>query len=223
MKEQLERQLTNVKKLKLFITFEGGEGTGKSTTALALETKLLENGYEVQTTREPGGNNLPVAESIRKIIMEHGDINPITELLLFNASRSEHVEKLIKPKLDEGAIVISDRFSDSTVVYQGVVKNVSKEMIVAANEIACQGLEPNLVFIFDLDPKLGLNRINNGDRENNRFDGEEIDFHSKIRDAYKELANTNKNKYILVDASKSTEEIVSTIFEYILKYETEIN
>ncbi len=212
-----------MRKHNIFITFEGGEGTGKSTTASAVRDKLELNGYNAHVTREPGGHGLAIAEDIRKIIMNHGEMHPITELLLFNASRKEHIDKVIKPKLDDGYIVISDRFADSTVVYQGLVKNVDKETIEAANKIAMQETTPNIVFIFDLDPVLGRKRIHDNNRETNRFDTEGIAFHKKIRQAYLDLQKTNEEKYILVDASKTTDEIVEFIFEKIKEYEIKFN
>ncbi len=222
MKEQLERQWANVKKLKLFITLEGGEGTGKSTTASALRDKLEINDYFAHVTREPGGHGLSVAEDIRGIIMNHGEMHPITELLLFNASRREHVDKVIKPKLDDGYIVISDRFSDSTIVYQGLVKNVDKDTIIAANNIAMQETVPEYVFVFDLDPIEGRKRIIRNHRDTNRFDDEGIAFHEKIRQGYLELQKTNPEKYILVDASLSTDEIVDFIYDKIIEHENKL-
>ncbi len=213
-----------MKKLNLFITFEGGEGTGKSTTASALGDRLELDGYKVQVTREPGGQGLSIAEDIRGIIMNHGEIHPITELLLFNASRREHVDKVIKPRLDDGFIVISDRFSDSTTVYQGIVKNVDKETIIKANEIAMQDTVPDYVFIFDLDPMIGRKRIlSNHSREINRFDNEGLAFHEKIRNGYLELQKTDPSKYILIDASKSTDEIVEQIYNVIINHESKVN
>ncbi len=210
-----------MKKLKLFITLEGGEGTGKSTTASALRDRLELEGYDAYVTREPGGRGLAIAEDIRKIIMNHGEMSPITELLLFNASRREHVDKVIKPKLDDGYIVISDRFADSTVVYQGIVKNVDKSTIIAANEIAMQETVPQFVFIFDLDPVEGRKRIHDNNRETNRFDQEGIAFHNKIREGYLKLRESNPKKYIIVDATKSTDEIVEFIYNKIQEYENQ--
>lgn len=223
MKEQLERQLVNVKKLNLFITFEGGEGTGKSTTLQALKYKLETEGYLVKTTREPGGRGLSIAEDIREVIMNHGEIHPITELLLFNASRSEHVDKVISPWLEQGNIVISDRYSDSTVVYQGLVKNVDIDTIVKANEIGTQGIDPTYVFIFDLDPNVAIKRILVNGRSTNRFDDEGIQFHEDIRKGYLKLHSQNPDKYILLDASKSTEEIVDDIYNKIIEHENKSN
>ncbi len=209
-----------MKKHKLFITFEGGEGTGKSTTAQHLAEKLKENGHKPYITREPGGQGLSISEDIRNIIMDNEDISPITELLLFNASRREHVDKIINPKLEEGYIVISDRFIDSTLIYQGVAKNVDPESIKIINKIAIQETEPNIVFVFDLDPAIGRERIEANNRETNRFDKEGIEFHNKIREAYLDLCKTNPNKYIVLDASKPTEELVEIIYNKIKEYES---
>ncbi len=208
-----------MKKLRKFITFEGGEGTGKSTTAKYLKDMLQDKGYDAYVTREPGGQGLAIAEDIRKIIMNHGNMHPVTELLLFNASRREHVDKVIEPKLNEGAIVISDRYSDSTLVYQGTARDVDIETIKLTNDIGMQEAIPDLVFIFDLDPKEGRKRILDNHRDTNRFDEEGIKFHEKIREGYLSLQKTNPDKYILVDASKSTEEIAEYIFNIITKDE----
>ncbi len=212
-----------MKKLKLFITLEGGEGTGKSTVSSLLKDKFELNGYSAYTTREPGGRGLAIAEDIRKIIMNYGEMHPYTELLLFNASRSEHVDKIIRPNLEKGSIVISDRFSDSTLVYQGLVKKIEEKVILEANEIGMQDTLPDFVFIFDLDPIIGRERILLNNRDTNRFDEEGITFHQKIREAYLKLHTKNPKKYILVDASKKPEEIRDFIYNKIIEYESKIN
>lgn len=212
-----------MKKHNIFITFEGGEGTGKSTVAKMVKARLEEEGQPVFLTREPGGRGFAFAEDIRKIIMNHGDIDPITELLLFNASRREHVTKKIVPQLEKGNLVISDRFSDSTIVYQGIAKGVDKDVILEANNIAVQNNGPSLVFIFDLDPITGMKRISDNNRETNRFDDEGTEFHNKIRDGYLELASTNTDKYIVVDASQTPDEVTEFIINKIKEYENKIN
>lgn len=200
----------------IFITFEGGEGVGKSTVSKLVEKKLLSLKKEVFLTREPGGTGLEFSEEIREIIMKYKDIDPITELLLFNASRREHLVKKIIPNLNEGKIVISDRFSDSTFVYQGKVKGVNIDSFIKADEITVLDNGPSLVFIFDLDPKVGMERISNDNRKTNRFDAEALDFHLKVRSAYLEMYNSNKNKYVLIDASQPLEKITDLIVERIL-------
>ncbi len=204
-----------MKKLNIFISFEGGEGTGKSTVSKIVKEKLENKGQKVYLTREPGGKDLLFAEDVRKIIMKHSDIDPITEILLFNASRREHVVKKINKHLNSGKLVISDRFEDSTIVYQGMVKGIDLEKIVMANNIAVDNNSPKYVFIFDLDPKIGLKRISDNNRETNRFDKEGIDFHSKVRESYLTLARNNPNKYIILDATRNPEEIADKIITII--------
>lgn len=206
-------------KFNLFITFEGGEGTGKSTISKLVKEKLALEGVGVFLTREPGGKGVPFAEDIRKVIMDHGDIDLVTELLLFEASRREHIIKKIVPALNEGKLVISDRFEDSTIVYQGIVKGVDIETVRSANEIARGEYSPSLVFIFDLDPAIGLERISDGDRDTNRFDHEGIEFHNKIRQGYATLATTDEKKYIIVDAAKSPDEVSNFIINKLKEYE----
>jgi dTMP kinase len=205
-----------VEKFKnLFITFEGGEGAGKSSVAILVKTKLEEMDKNIFMTREPGGKGLAIAEDIRKIIMNHGDVDPVTELLLFSASRKEHMVKKIIPALENGEVVISDRFTDSTLVYQGLVKGVDKETIQKANDIATGGIYPDLTFIFDLDPKIGMERIAENQRETNRFDVNGINFHKAIRQAYLDLAESNRERYKVIDASKTKEEVANEIVEII--------
>ena len=207
-----------MKKHNIFITFEGGEGTGKTTTAQLVKSKLETKGVEVFLTREPGGQGLALAEDIREIIMKHGDIDPITELLLFNASRREHVSKKIAPNLEKGKLVISDRFIDSTIVYQGIARGIDKNTILEANKIAIQETIPNLVFIFDLDPEIGIKRIIDNEVEINRFDNEGLEFHKKIRKGYKDLLKIDPKKYLLIDSTKSVDEISDYIIDKIEHY-----
>jgi len=208
-----------VKKHKnIFITFEGGEGAGKSTVAKIVKKKLEQNGQPVFLTREPGGTNLKFSEDVRKIIMKHEDIDPITELLLFEAARREHITKKIIPNLKKGNLVISDRFADSTIVYQGIVKKIGEKIATCANDIAVGDNYPDLVFIFDIDPKIGFARIKNNKRQTNRFDNEGLEFHKKIRESYLKISNKNKDKYKLLDATKKPEIIADEIVEIIKKY-----
>lgn len=208
-----------MKKHNIFITFEGGEGTGKTTAAELVQRKLEAEGLPVFLTREPGGAGLAIAEDIRGIIMKHGDVDPVTELLLFEASRREHIVKTIVPNLNEGKLVISDRFQDSTIVYQGIARGIDKDVIFKANKIAVDTYQPELVFIFDLDPELGLKRIIDNQRTRNRFDNESLEFFHKIRDGYLALAETNPEKYIIVDASKTAEEISDYIIDVLKNHE----
>ncbi len=203
----------------IFITFEGGEGTGKTTVAKLVEEELISKGMKVFLTREPGGTGLEFSEKIREIIMDNDNIDPITELLLFNASRREHLVKKIIPHLNKNEIVISDRFSDSTFIYQGVVKGVELSCFTKADEITVgKENQPSITFIFDLDPKIGLERISSKNRSTNRFDDEGIEFHQKVKKAYLDLYESNKEKYFLLDASKSVDEIKEIIVNKIIKH-----
>ena len=206
----------------VFITFEGGEGAGKSTVVKLVEKYLISKNFNIFLTREPGGTGLKFSEEIRRVIMDYNDIDPITELFLFNASRREHMNKKIIPSLNKGEIVISDRFSDSTYIYQCVVKGVDPKVFFQVNKITVEDNDPSLVFIFDIDPKDGMKRISLEQRKTNRFDKENINFHKKIRAAYLELYKSNKSKYILIDASKSLEDITKEISEKIINYVNKI-
>ncbi len=212
-----------MKRHKNFFTIEGVEGAGKSTISKLVKAKLESLDKEVFLTREPGGKGLAFAEDIREIIMKHGDIDSITELLLFNASRREHMVKKIIPNLKENKIVISDRFTDSTLVYQGIVKGISEDIIISANKIATQNIQPSLTFILDIDPKIGIERIINNERNTNRFDNESLEFHNKIREGYKKLLNQNKERYILINSNQKKEVIVDEIVNKILNYEDKLN
>lgn len=200
-----------MKKLNKFITFEGGEGVGKTTIINLLSKKLNEINVEHLKTREPGGNGQEFSEMIREVIMQNGDISVLTEFLLFSASRNEHMEKLIVPHLKKGGLVICDRFTDSSYVYQGLVKKLSLEVIDFLNQEINGKWGPSLTFIFDLDPKIGFSRIKNNNRKTNRFDEEDLKFAESIRKGFKSLAKLNNDKYIIIDASKNPEEITTQI------------
>ena len=203
-----------MKKHNIFVTFEGGEGTGKSTISKLIVEKLHAHSIDVTLTREPGGKNLPVSEDIRKTIMKYNNIDTTTELLLFEASRREHITKVIKPALANGHMVISDRFADSTFVYQGIVKGLPLQLVERANDIAVQDAYPHLTIIFDLDPKIGLKRIQESSRQKNRFDKENIEFHQKVREAFLDLKGRDK-RYKVIDASKPINEVLEDVWKII--------
>lgn len=187
----------------LFITLEGGEGSGKSTTAKHLEKWLIEQGKDVLVTREPGG--ILSAENIRKNIMEN-DTLPLTEILLFSASRSECVQKVILPALETGKIVICDRYIDSSSVYQGIVNGLGLELIDQLNSLF---IKPDLTLFFDINPEIGLTRIANNNREINKFDLKGLDFHNRVRAGYQQIANMeeNINRIKTINAAKSENEV----------------
>lgn len=195
----------------MFITFEGGEGTGKTTQINILKKYLEDQGLEVIITREPGG--VISAENIRAVIFDN-EIDPITETMLYAAARREHYIKKIKPALDAGKIVICDRFIDSSIVYQGIVRGVGIDLVENINKYAINNVEPDLTIFFDLDPETGLKRVSLRNEQMNRFDKESLDFHLKVRKGYKLLSKT-RNRFVLIDASKSIEDVTKQIINII--------
>lgn len=191
----------------MFITFEGGEGTGKTTQINILKKYLENQGLEVIITREPGG--VISAENIRAVIFDN-EIDPITETMLYAAARREHYIKKIKPALDAGKIVICDRFIDSSIVYQGIVRGVGVDLVENINKYAINNVEPDLTIFFDLDPETGLKRVSLRNEQMNRFDKESLDFHLKVRKGYNLLSKT-RNRFVLIDASKSIEDVTKQI------------
>lgn len=175
----------------LFITLEGGEGSGKTTTAQLIASWIKEQGFDVLITREPGG--VHVSERIRDILVNE-DMSPLTEAMLFASSRNEIVHKLILPALEEGKVVICDRFVDSSYVYQGMVKGLGLDMIERINQPIMDQISPDITLYLDLHPEIAFERIRKNKRETNKFEKESIDFHYKVRDSYQKLANMEKHK-----------------------------
>lgn len=195
----------------LFITFEGGEGAGKSTIIEMLKKEYKDYVY----TREPGG--IKLSEDIRNIILNN-DMDPKTELLLFTAARREHLVKKILPNLSEGKTVICDRFIDSTLVYQGYVKELGIINVLNINTFVTDNLIPDLTIYLDIDPKIGLERINkNRTNEINRIDNEKIEFHNKVREGYKILLNMFPERIMQIDANRNVDLVYKDIKSLILK------
>ncbi len=210
MKNQWERLLRKVKKYNTFISFEGIDGSGKSTLINKIYQYFIEKNIDVFLTKEPGSDFDDTLQNLRKLIMEN-EMSPKLETLLFYSSRYEHINKYIKPKLEEGKIVITDRFSDSTYVYQ-LLKGVEKEFIDTIDKNLINNFKPTITFLLDIDPKLSLKRIfENGDREVNRFDKEKIDFFQKAREIYLELANNDTERFFVINANKDINEIKNEI------------
>jgi len=194
-----------------FITFEGGEGSGKSTQINLLHNFLIEKGKDVVSTREPGGT--PSAEIIRDLLTK-GDADrwsPATEALLMWAARSEHVEKLIKPSLDKGKWVLCDRFYHSTYAYQGVGHNLGIENMRIIKKIIIGEITPNLTFILDIDPVNGIGRTKNRVSNEDRFEKMNLAFHDNLRKAFIQLAKKNPKRFIVIDAELSLEKISEII------------
>ncbi len=197
--------------LSLFITFEGGEGCGKSVQAKALYERLCREGIPATLTYEPGGT--PLGDEICRILKwnEDLDITPLTELLLFSASRSQLVHTVIKPNLEERRVVICDRFTDSTTVYQGYGRGLDTEVIRTINDTATQGLHPNLTILLDLPVEAGLTRKSNSQQD--RFENEDTTFHEKVRQGYLKLAAEEPERWLVIDASQSKEIIADIIWQ----------
>jgi len=207
------------KKLKkrFFIVFEGPEGAGKTTQARLLYKYLKNKGYDIQLTREPGGTKL--AEKIRKIILSPKmKISPMTELLLYEAARVQHIEEVIKPSLQKNKIVISDRFADASVVYQGYARGLGVKLVEKLNKLVVNKFYPNITFVLDISPQKGLRRIKFGRKTNlDRVEKESMKFHIKIREGYLNLAKKRKNFYIINVENKTLQEIHSVIVSILNK------
>jgi dTMP kinase len=201
-----------------FITVEGPDGTGKSTQVKLLGQYLKERGHEVLLTREPGGTSL--AEKIRSILLDPGSagIAPETEALLYAAARAQHVAEVIAPALASGKIVLSDRFIDSTIVYQGIGRGLAAGDIAAINSFATGGIKPDLTIVLDLEPEEGLARLAsrcNGQEGFDRMEQESVEFYRKVREGY--LALARQEERIKVISAKGTVEKVQERIIEILK------
>ena len=202
----------------MFITLEGPEGSGKTTAVESAVNSLIEMGYEIVRTREPGGT--PIAEEIRNVILDKANVNmdPRTEALLYAASRRQHLVEKVWPALKEGKIVICDRYLDSSLAYQGGARGLGVDNILNINLFATENTWPDLTLLFDIDPEIGLARIaSNANREVNRLDLEKIDFHKKVRQTFLDLAKRYPDRFVVIDASLSREEVAKNTLEAILK------
>lgn len=196
----------------LFIVFEGGEGTGKTTTIESVYNWIVEKNLKCIKTREPGG--IKISEQIRQVILntENKAMDPRTEALLYAAARRQHLVEKVIPALEEGTIVLCDRFIDSSLAYQGYARNLGIEEVMSINKFAIEEHMPDLSILFDLDPRIGLARIsNNKDREINRLDLEKLDFHEKVRTGYNIVYENNKDRIIKIDANQSKENVINEI------------
>jgi dTMP kinase len=200
-----------------FITFEGGEGTGKSTQASMLADRLTSLGIGVVLTREPGGS--PGAEAVRHVLLS-GAAKPFgtdAEAILFAAARDDHVRSVIRPALESAHWVVCDRFADSTRVYQGALGNVDPQVIRSLERISVGDLKPDLTFILDLPVELGLKRAGRrrGKKKIDRFEAEQIDFHTKLRESYRELAAHEAERCVLIDASVHVKTVAASIWQVV--------
>lgn len=196
----------------LFIVFEGGEGSGKSTMIDMIYNWLLEEGRDCIKTREPGG--IEISEKIREVILDtkNTSMDGRTEALLYAAARRQHLVEKVIPALNLGKIVLCDRFLDSSLAYQGYARGLGIDEVYKINKFAIGDYMPNLSILFDIEPELGLERINkNSNREVNRLDLEKLDFHYKVREGYEIVYNQNKDRMVKIDASLPIEQVFENV------------
>jgi len=202
----------------MFITIEGPEGSGKTTATNRVVEELQKRGYEIVRTREPGGT--PISEQIRNVILdkENTMMDPRTEALLYAAARRQHLVEKVWPATKEGKLVICDRYIDSSLAYQGGARGLGIDNIININMFATEDTWPDLTLLFDIKPELGLERIaKNKEREVNRLDLEKIEFHKKVRETFLLLAQKQPERFVIIDASKTPDEVFNDALNAILK------
>ncbi len=201
----------------LFITFEGPEGSGKSTQLGMLAVRLREAGKKVFETAEPGGT--PIGMQIRRVLLDaqNREMRPVTELLLMFACRAQNVDEWILPALAEGQIVLSDRFTDSTLVYQGIARGLGAELVYEVDRIACRGLAPDLTLVIDIDTETGLKRAHARNRRmqdvETRLDEQSVSFHERVREAYRQLAADEPARVKLIDGARPVETVAADVWQ----------
>lgn len=206
----------------LFITFEGTEGCGKTSQTKLLNDYLTASGHDVIMTREPGGT--PISEAIRELLLSNDSVNmhPHTELLLYLASRAQHVSEIMKPALEKGRVVICDRFADSTFVYQCFVRGINKEIVEIMNNFAVGDIHPDVTFVLDVEPEEGLKRAmlrnQKNSRGQDRIESESIDFHNKVREGYLKLAQEYPERVYLIKTDKDKAEVHEEIKKVVDKF-----
>ena len=206
--------------MSLFVSIEGFDGVGKTTQANLLNEYLKNEGIKSILVREPGGTS--VAEKIREILIDDSELSPITELLLFESARSDLVNKLIREKLENDFIVITDRYLDSTLAYQGYGRNIDKSIINELNKFSTENLYPDITFLLDLNVEEANKRTKKRKDTSNKdqilkFENEENIFHQKIRDGFLKIAKNNKDRINIIDASLDQKEILKLIIEKVLR------
>ncbi len=208
----------------MFITLEGIEGSGKTTQIIRLVEFLEERGVECVMTRQPGGTL--IGENIRAILLDPAStaLEPMTELLLYLADRCQHIYELIRPCLDAGKAVVCDRYFDATVVYQGFARGLNIELIQKLHQILFDDLKPDMTLLLDLAPKVGLKRawqqLNNGQRSGHesRFEAETLAFHEKVRAGYLELARLEPERFQIINAAQSQDQVFTAISEIVASF-----
>lgn len=201
----------------MFITFEGIEGSGKSTQAKRVLALLQKQGQKVLLSREPGGT--AIGRELRSLLLnsENNHLCARGELFLYLADRAQHVEEIIKPALEAGIVVLVDRFTDSTLVYQGFGRGLDLDLVQGLNDLAVNGVRPDLTFVIDVPPEIGLHRARSRNGESGtaqaegRFEAESLDFHTRIREGYLELAARDKERIMVLDGTVPENEVFAAI------------
>jgi len=203
-----------------FITFEGIDGSGKSTQLRLLANYLKEVGCEVLLTREPGGT--PVGVRLRGALLDaHEEVDPLTELLVFAADRAQHVRRVLRPAIAAGKVIISDRYADATVAYQGAGRGFSPELIVEIVQLATEGLKPDLTVLFDLSVEDSIARTSrraNAKNKGDRLDAEASDFHVRVRNAYLEIARLEPERVKVVETNRPVEETHQRVKQIVVPF-----
>lgn len=202
-----------------FITVEGGEGAGKTTVLDQIEHQLKQDGRDVIRTREPGG--IRIAEQIRTVILDvnHTEMDSRTEALLYAAARRQHLVEKVIPALNEGKIVLCDRFIDSSLAYQGYARKIGFNEVKEINEFAIEGHLPDLTLFFDVDPVVGMSRINaDYNREVNRLDQEKLEFHERVREGYSKVMTVYRDRIIKIDANQPIELVFTAAMNVINQF-----
>ncbi|MGV3129752.1 dTMP kinase [Staphylococcus sp. IVB6181] len=201
--------------MSAFITFEGPEGSGKTTILQRVSERLSEQ-FDILTTREPGG--VPAAEQIREILLEGEAVDDRTEALLFAASRREHLVEKVIPALNTGKVVLCDRYIDSSLAYQGYARGIGVDEVRAINEFAINGLYPDLTIYLDITAETGRERIQSNARNMNRLDHESIAFHQRVIEGYHQLIEQDSKRYAVIDANQSIDAVVDAAYKAITQY-----
>lgn len=195
----------------MFLTFEGIEGCGKSTQLAQLADHLRAQGHTVCTTREPGGTI--IGDHIRQLLLDpdHHMMTPMAELLLYAASRAQHVEEVIRPAIARGEIVLCDRYADASMAYQGYGRQLPKEQLQQLHNLATQSLQPERTFLIDVSVEVSAQRVTSRNAGKDRLEQEALEFHQRVRDGYLELAANEPQRFVVIDGSQSIEEITAEL------------
>jgi len=205
-----------------FITFEGIEGSGKTTQIQMLSNYFEDRGLDHLLTREPGGT--PIGDQIRRLVLDprNASMTPVCELLLYSAARAQHVEKVIRPALEGGRLVLCDRFTDATFAYQGYGRAIPLDLIDALHDLKTLALRPDLTLLFDIDSRLALKRARDrdhgGPQDQTRFEREDLAFHERVRSGYLEMSRQAPERFVVLDARGSVDELHLRVIETIVRH-----